>query len=312
MPTIINALTVDVEDYFHVNAFRGQVLREEWETYPSRVVRNTRAVLDLLDEHGVHATFFVLGWVAERDPGLVREIQGRGHEVACHGYAHELIYEIGPARFREDLRRARTLLEDICGEAMKGYRAPSFSVTSESLWALDIIIEEGFIYDSSIFPIVHDTYGLRNAPPFLHRVDRPAGSISEFPPSTVEIGFLGRTHRMPFSGGGYLRLLPSWLVERAIAHTNDTRREPSAVYFHPWEIDPDQPRIRTCFRSRFRHYHNLRKTRDKIGRLLSAFSFAPMSEVIGMAGGDSAENIVESASLRAIGPAGRRGHASQP
>jgi polysaccharide deacetylase family protein (PEP-CTERM system associated) len=274
-------LTVDVEDYFHVNAFREQVSREEWEGYPSRVVANTETVLELLEEHEARATFFVLGWVAEKYPGLVRAIHSRGHEVACHGYGHELVFEIGPARFREDLRRSRDLIEDICGERVKGYRAPSFSITGDSLWALDIIIEEGFLYDSSIFPIIHDTYGLRDAPPFLHRVDRPAGTIAEFPPSTIEIGFLGKTHRMPFSGGGYLRLLPTWFVERAINHTNGARGEPSAVYFHPWEIDPGQPRIRSGLRSRFRHYHNLQKTKGKIGRLLSAFSFAPMSEVIG-------------------------------
>jgi len=312
LSTIINALTVDVEDYFHVNAFRDQVSRKDWETYPSRVNRNTRDVLDLLDEHSVRATFFVLGWVAERNPGLVREIQSRGHEVACHGYAHELIYEIGPVRFKEDLRRARTLLEDISGEAIKGYRAPSFSITKESLWALDIIIEEGFLYDSSIFPILHDTYGLRDAPSFLHELDRPAGSLTEFPPSTVEIGFLGRTHRIPFSGGGYLRLLPTQLVKRAIAHTNETKGEPSAVYFHPWEIDPDQPRIRAGFRSRFRHYHNLRKTRGKVGRLLSSFSFAPMGEVIGIAGGGSADGTAEASPALAGDSANRGVRVSQP
>jgi len=282
LTTISNALTIDVEDYFHVNAFKEHIRKEDWDSHPMRVERTTLDVLDLLDAHGARGTFFVLGWVAERNGPLVREILRRGHEVACHGYSHELIYHIGPDKFRKDIRRARLLLEDICGEKIRGYRAPSFSITEESLWALDIIIEEGFLYDSSIFPISHDVYGMKGACAFPHDIERPAGVIREFPISTIEIGFLNRRIRMPFSGGGYLRLIPLCLIKKALRHINERKGQPSVLYFHPWEIDPDQPRIRAGFRSRCRHYHNLHKTEEKLGRLLSTFQFLPMGEVLGI------------------------------
>ncbi len=279
---MINALTVDVEDYFHVSAFAGCIDRSSWDGYPSRVGKNTAAVLDLLDEHGAKGTFFVLGWVAERFPSLVREIKGRGHEVACHGYGHELIYRLGPEGFRGDIRRAKRLLEDISGARIDGYRAPSFSITRESAWAIDIIIEEGFRYDSSLFPVMHDIYGFRGISPFPHEIIRPSGTLKEFPPTTVAIGGLGRSLRLPVAGGGYLRFWPFWFVNRSLRRINTVAGQPAVLYFHPWELDPGQPRIKAGLKSRLRHYHNLRLTEGRVRRLLKEFRFAPMAGVLGL------------------------------
>ena len=279
---ILNALSVDVEDYYHVNAFKGVIDRKDWESYPRRVPENTRRILDFLDELDTRATFFVLGWVAERHPDLVREIARRGHEIACHGYGHELVFDIGPDGFRTDLRRSRSLLEDLSGGKIKGYRAPSFSITDRSMWALDILLEEGFVYDSSMFPIRHDVYGTPNANPFPHRVERPGGTLWEFPMTTLLLGFPGATFRVPVSGGGYLRLLPVGLVRKAFRRINRRDRQPGVLYFHPWEIDPGQPRIPAALRSRFRHYLNLDKTEGKINHLLQSLRFAPLSEVLGV------------------------------
>lgn len=277
-----NALTVDVEDYFHVTAFEKSIRRSEWASHVPRVDRNTRRILDLLAAHRVQGTFFILGWVAERMPKLVRDIHERGHEVACHGYGHERIYSIGPENFRRDIRRSRQLLEDICGCKISGYRAPSFSITERSLWALDILIEEGFSYDSSIFPIYHDIYGIRGVDKYPHEIRRPSGVIKEFPMSTYAIGSRGLNYKVPVSGGGYLRLFPLWFIKRAIGRINTGDRQPAVVYFHPWEIDPDQPRIKASAKSRFRHYHNLHRTYGKVDELLSTFSFAPMRKVLGL------------------------------
>lgn len=274
-----NALTVDVEDYFHVAAFRRHIRVEDWDHYPLRVVDNTRRVLDLMDEAGVKATFFILGWVAARAPDLVREIQGRGHEIASHGFGHQLIYDIGAERFRQDVRRAKALLEDISGEAVIGYRAPSYSITARSLWALDILVEEGFTYDSSIFPIFHDLYGIPGALRFPHVLQRPAGSIREFPISTLHLGFGGMAYRLPVGGGGYLRLFPVTFMRYAFERINRREGKPAVLYFHPWEVDPDQPRIAAGFKSRFRHYVNLEKTFDKLSYLVRSLSFAPMKDV---------------------------------
>jgi polysaccharide deacetylase family protein (PEP-CTERM system associated) len=277
-----NALTVDVEDYFHVTAFEKSIGRGDWDRHPLRVEANTQRILDLFAEHGVQATFFVLGWVAERLPRLVQRIQERGHEVACHGYGHERIYAIGPENFRKDVRRSKQLLEQICGRAVLGYRAPSFSITERSLWALDILIEEGFAYDSSIFPIYHDVYGMRGVDRHPHLIRRDAGTINEFPMSTFVVGAKGLSYTFPVSGGGYLRFFPLWFIRRAIASINTRDRRPAVLYFHPWEIDPGQPRVRAGLKSRFRHYHNLGKTYGKVGELLSTFSFAPMGSVLGV------------------------------
>lgn len=277
---MLNALTIDVEDYFHVTAFERHVRREEWDSYELRVAANTRRILDMLDEFDIRATFFVLGWVAERVPEMVREIAGRGHEIACHGYGHELVYRIGPERFRDDVRKSKALLEDICGERVIGYRAPSYSITNKSLWALDILIEEGFSYDSSIFPVLHDTYGIPDAPRFPHEIVRPSGVIKEFPLSTLPVMVGGKEHRLPIAGGGYLRLLPSWVVSRGMRRINAVEKEPAVLYFHPWEIDPEQPRIRAGLKSRFRHYLNLHRTEGKLKALFGELNFTRMNEVL--------------------------------
>ena len=277
---ITNALTVDVEDYFQVNAFARVVGRHEWDRIPLRVVENTMRVLDLFDEFRARATFFILGWVAERAPGLVTEIARRGHEIACHGYGHQLVYEIGAERFREDLRRAKGVIEGITGEAVRGYRAPSYSITSRSLWALDILVEEGFTYDSSIFPVIHDTYGIPDARRFPHEIRCAAGSLREFPLTTLRFRGGGREMRLPIAGGGYLRLLPANLIRRGIEMVNRRERQPAVLYFHPWELDPGQPRIKAGLKSRFRHYLNLHRTEGKLRHLLANLSFAPMGEVL--------------------------------
>ncbi|MGH7847852.1 MAG: XrtA system polysaccharide deacetylase [Candidatus Binatia bacterium] len=272
-----NALTVDVEDYFHVAAFARVVRREHWDSYPRRVGRNTTRLLELLAEQGVRATFFVLGWVAEKLPRLIQQIGQAGHRIGCHGYAHEMIYRNSPEEFRADLRKAKGLLEDTLGVPVRSFRAPSYSITAESLWALEILAEEGFQYDSSIFPIVHDNYGIADAPRFPYwKVLNSGLRIQEFPPSTVRLFGIN----VPVAGGGYLRLLPCAVTSWAIRRINRVDKEPAMIYLHPWEIDPDQPRIAAPLLSRFRHYQNLDSTEDKMKRLLSQFSFAPMEEVL--------------------------------
>lgn len=275
-----NALTIDVEDYFQVNAFARHVRYDEWGGYHLRVGDNTRRILDLLDEFKISATFFVLGWVAERVPGLVGEIHSRGHEIACHGHAHQLVYNIGPDAFRNDIRRSKQVLEDQCGVAVHGYRAPSYSITGRSLWALDILVEEGFSYDSSIFPVYHDTYGVPDAPRFPHVIECRSGSITEFPLTTFPLGWGAKKYRLPIAGGGYLRLLPAELIRRGINSINRSENQPAVLYFHPWEIDPHQPRIKAGFKSRFRHYLNLHKTEGKLRHLIENLKFAPMKNVL--------------------------------
>lgn len=276
---MLNALTIDVEDYFQVSAFDQHVRRDEWDQYPLRVEGNTSRILDMLDEFGVKATFFVLGWVAERCPNLVMEINRRGHEIACHGYGHELIYRIGPEKFQKDVHSAKALLEDIIGEKIYGYRAPSYSITGKSLWALDILVEEGFSYDSSIFPIIHDIYGIPGGKRFIHDIKTKSGIIKEFPISTFPLKIGWWHSRLPIAGGGYLRLFPAPLIGRAINSINNRERQPAVVYFHPWEIDPDQPRIRARLKSRFRHYLNLDRMEAKIRFLLNNIKFAPMRDI---------------------------------
>ncbi len=203
---MINALTIDVEDYFQVNAFAGHIRRDQWDRFPLRVEHNTRRILDMLDSFSISATFFILGWVAERLPTLTKEIHRRGHEIACHGYGHELLYAIGPERFRSDIRRSKMLLEDQCGERVNGYRAPSYSITAKSLWALDILVEEGFTYDSSIFPVMHDTYGIPDAERFPHTIQTGAGPLVEFPLTTLPLQLGWKKVRLPIAGGGYLAI----------------------------------------------------------------------------------------------------------
>ncbi|MBJ6723650.1 XrtA system polysaccharide deacetylase [Geomesophilobacter sediminis] len=277
---MLNALTVDVEDYFQVNAFKHHVTRESWESYPLRVNDNTRRLLDIFDEYQARATFFILGWVAERLPSLVREIVARGHEIGSHGYGHELLFEIGIEKARQDIRRGRLVLEDVAGVPIRGYRAPSYSITERSLWGFDILAEEGFSFDSSIFPIVHDVYGMPNAPRFPFSVHRQGRVLQEFPLSTLPIRFPNGIYRLPIAGGGYLRLLPVSLIGHGIKRINGVENEPAVLYLHPWEIDPRQPRIHAPWRSRFRHYHNLNKMEAKLRYLLGRFEFGPMDLVL--------------------------------
>jgi polysaccharide deacetylase family protein (PEP-CTERM system associated) len=273
---IINAMTVDVEDYFHVSAFDGIVPRASWATLESRVERNTERLLTILDQAGVTATFFVLGWVAERFPALVRRIAEQRHEVASHGYAHRLVYDLTPGMFREDIRRSKDVLETAAGAAVEGYRAPSYSVTPRSLWALDVLIEEGFRYDASIFPIHHDRYGIPLSPRHPYYLNRPGGSIVEAPASTVRWGLLN----FPVAGGGYFRILPYQWTRWGIARINRLECRPAIFYMHPWEIDPDQPRLTGSLLSRFRHYRNLHTTESRLRRLLSDFNFASMAVML--------------------------------
>ena len=272
----VNAMTVDVKDYFHVSVFDGTVRRADWESMESRVVANTERLLDLFDEHAVRGTFFVLGWVAERHPSLVRAITGRGHELASHGYAHRLVYEQAPAVFREDVRRSKSLIEDLSGRRVNGYRAPSFSVTERSLWALDVLLEEGYTYDASIFPIRHDRYGIPDAPRWPHTMARAAGTLFEVPGSTVRVGGTN----LPVAGGGYFRILPYAWTRWGIGRVNRVDGQPAVFYLHPWEIDPDQPRLPAGLLGQFRHYRNLHRTEARLRLLLRDFSFGPLESIL--------------------------------
>jgi polysaccharide deacetylase family protein (PEP-CTERM system associated) len=274
--SIVNAMTIDVEDYFHANALSSAAPVSSWPSHESRVVRNNERLLEMFAEAGVTATFFVLGWVAERYPEIVRRIRDANHELASHGYGHQLIYSLTPEQFREDVRRAKAILEDQGGVAVAGYRAPSYSITKRSLWALDVLLEEGYTYDASIFPIRHDTYGIPDAPRHPYVMTRTSGELVEAPPSTVRL--LGRN--LPMAGGGYFRLLPYGWTRWGIARVNRVERKAAIFYLHPWEIDPDQPRLPVGRLSRFRHYRNLDQTEDRLRRLLRQFSFAPLAEVL--------------------------------
>jgi polysaccharide deacetylase family protein (PEP-CTERM system associated) len=273
---IVNAMSIDVEDYFHVSVFDGIVPRSEWDRMESRVVANTKRLLDLFDEFGVRSTFFVLGWVGELHPSLVQLIARRGHEVASHGYAHRLIYDQTPAAFREDVRRAKQLLEDASGRRVLGYRAPSYSITPRSLWALDVLLEEGYEYDSSIFPIRHDRYGIPISDRQPYRIERKKGSLLEVPGSTTRVGPMN----LPIAGGGYFRLLPYWWTRWGIARVNRLERLPAVFYLHPWEIDPDQPRLPAGRLGRFRHYRNLHETESRLRKLLADFAFDRVDAVV--------------------------------
>jgi polysaccharide deacetylase family protein (PEP-CTERM system associated) len=273
---VVNAMSVDVEDYFHVSVFDGVVPRSQWAQMESRVCANTTRLLDLFGEFNVRSTFFVLGWVAERYPHLVKTIAERGHEIASHGYAHRLIYDQTPAAFREDVRKAKRLLEDASGCAVSGYRAPSYSITPRSLWALDILIEEGYRYDSSIFPIRHDRYGIPVSPRGPFPIEREGGTLMEVPGSTIRLGPLN----LPIAGGGYFRLLPYAWTRWGIARLNAVERAAAVFYIHPWEIDPDQPRLQTGRLGRFRHYRNLDQTEWRLRALLSEFKFGTVASLL--------------------------------
>lgn len=329
---MLNALTIDVEDYFQVHAFSHIIGYEDWGKFECRVERNTYRILDLLAnppnfKHrtlnvepriSVRATFFCLGWIAERYPHLIKAIQAQGHEIACHGYAHQLIYRQSKGVFKEDIHKTKIILEDITGQEVVGYRAPSYSITNYSKWAFEVLVEEGFKYDSSIFPIRHDFYGIPDAPrfPFLVSLNgsgnpefiplistknieprmlnagpsisdvdhslrkseiRNPKLIMEFPLSTVPLGKIN----FPLSGGGYFRLFPYFLFKKGLNRINRHEGQPFIFYFHPWELDSDQPRIKEIgLKSRFRHYINLNKTEDRFKRLLEDFSFSPLKDLL--------------------------------
>ncbi len=269
-----NALTVDVEEHFQVAAFEGQIARDAWEGHDSRVAANTNRVLDVFAGQGVHGTFFVLGWVAERHPELIRRIVAEGHELASHGYDHTRVIYMDAARFREDVTRTKGILESTGGVPVRGYRAPSYSINGRNLWALDVLQETGHAYSSSIYPIRHDLYGMPEAPRFAFRV-RP-GAILEIPVTTVEVS--GRN--FPAGGGGYFRLMPYGLYRWGLRRVNERDTQPGMFYFHPWEVDPDQPRIPGApLRSRLRHYTNLRTMEARLKRLLGDFRWGRMDEV---------------------------------
>jgi polysaccharide deacetylase family protein (PEP-CTERM system associated) len=272
---MLNALSFDIEDYFQVAALASAVDRSSWESMPRRVDRNTSLLLDILASSDTRATFFFLGWVAEREPQLVRRVAAAGHEVACHGYSHRLVYEQTPAEFREETLRSKALLEDQAQVPVLGYRAASYSITRRSLWALDTLVEAGFVYDSSIFPVRHDLYGIPEAPRAPHLIQRDGGRLVEFPPSTVQLPGA----RLPVAGGGYFRIFPYGITQWAVRRVN-AEGLPFIFYLHPWEVDPGQPRVKVGWLSRFRHYTNLDQCEARLRRLVGEFQFAPAREVL--------------------------------
>jgi polysaccharide deacetylase family protein (PEP-CTERM system associated) len=272
-PAITNALTIDVEDYFQVSAFAPYIRRDEWDRRECRVERNVDRILAMLDEHRTRATFFTLGWIAERHPHLVRQIVACGHELASHGHGHERASDLTREAFRHDVSRAKQVLEQIGGVAVQGYRAPSFSIGVRNLWAFDVLAEAGYRYSSSIYPIRHDHYGMPDAPRFAHRV--PAGLL-EIPVTTVRMG----QRNLPSSGGGYFRLLPYGLSRWLIRRVNQQDREAAVFYFHPWEIDPGQPRVQGIdARTRFRHYVNIPRMERRLRTLLGDFRWGRMDDI---------------------------------
>jgi len=277
---IRNAMTIDVEDYFQVSAFASTIPREQWGSLPCRVERNIDIALALLDEGNAHATFFTLGWIAERYPAIVRRIVDNGHELASHGYGHQRVSELSRNEFNEDISRAKKILEDLSGSPIIGYRAPSFSIGADNLWALDLLQEAGYQYSSSIYPIRHDHYGMPEAPRFAH-YPRGTDGMLELPPTTAAL--LGRN--LPAAGGGYFRLLPylasRWLIRRV----NQQDGKPCIFYFHPWELDPDQPRqFNISTKTRFRHYVNLKRMESRIQSLLRDFHWDRMDRIFMKAG----------------------------
>ncbi|TMW74872.1 DUF3473 domain-containing protein [Thauera sp. UPWRP] len=270
---ITNAFTCDVEDYFQVSALAPHFPRDTWESVPCRVERNVDRILELLAGHGARGTFFTLGWIAERFPQLVRRIADAGHEVASHGYAHERASDLSPAAFQADIVLAKAVLEDIIGHEVTGYRAPSFSIGTANLWAHDCIAEAGYRYSSSVYPVKHDHYGIPDAPRFPWRLD---SGLVEIPVTTMRV--FGRN--WPAGGGGFFRLLPYPVSRLQIEHVNRKDGRPAIFYFHPWEIDPEQPRVREATaKTRFRHYVNLARTHSRLDRLLSDFAWGRADEV---------------------------------
>jgi polysaccharide deacetylase family protein (PEP-CTERM system associated) len=273
MPEIANALTVDVEEYFQVSALAPHIARSEWDRMPCRVERNVDTLLELLAASGSQATFFTLGWIAERYPGLVRRLVAAGHELASHGYAHQRATDQTPTEFLEDIGKAKALLEDIGSVEVKGYRAPSFSIGPSTRWAFGCIAKAGYRYSSSVYPIQHDHYGMPDAPRFPYRA---YDGLLEIPVTTARL----LSRNVPAGGGGYFRLMPYALSRALIRRVNITERRAAVFYLHPWELDAGQPRIRgTTLKTRFRHYLNLHRTQPRLRRLLGDFVWRRMDEV---------------------------------
>ncbi|MGE5548726.1 MAG: XrtA system polysaccharide deacetylase [Solirubrobacterales bacterium] len=272
---IVNAMSVDVEDYFQVQALAGAVERHQWEAMPRRVEANTERILALFERHGITATFFTLGWVAARHPALIRRIVARGHELASHGSEHRRADDQGREAFREDVRTSKRQLEDVSGTAVKGYRAPTFSIGRANLWAFEVLAEEGYAYSSSVYPVRRDFYGMPEAPRFAF-FPLSAHGFEEYPVTTVRIA--GRN--LPCGGGGFFRLLPYALTRAALRRVNAADRRPAIFYLHPWEIDPGQPRVEGLpWKARFRHYLNLDKTEKRLERLAADFAWDRIDRV---------------------------------
>ena len=273
--SLINAMSVDVEDYFQVSAFENHISRDDWDRIPCRVEANTNRILEMFDRKQVKATFFTLGWVAERYPELTRSIVENGHELACHGYSHTRVTQQNREQFQEDVNRSKKLLEDIAGVEVKGYRAASYSIGAKNLWALEVLEEQGFAYSSSIYPIKHDLYGMPEAPRFAFKPCRPDGLL-EIPITTLQFG----NKKLPCGGGGYFRLLPYQLYKWALARVNRLEQQPGVFYFHPWEIDPDQPKQKGIdLKTRVRHYLNLSRMEQRLNQLLDDFEWSTMERV---------------------------------
>lgn len=271
-PSVEHIFTVDVEDYFQVNAFECRVQRSTWDQYPSRVERNTEVLLELLERKNTLGTFFTLGWVARKCPQLIRRIAAQGHEIASHGWWHRKVTDQSPDEFREEARSSRAILEDVGGQRVLGFRAPSFSIVPGREWAFDILLEEGYRYDSSLFPIRRPDYGYPGADPEPHLIRRASGTLLELPPATIVIGGV----RVPAAGGGYFRQLPYGVFHRAFGQSQ-SRGISAMFYIHPWEVDVDQPHIAAPLLARFRHYTGLRRTLPRLERILSDFRFTSVA-----------------------------------
>lgn len=269
----VHLFTVDVEEYFQVAAFEPTISRADWGVLPARVHRATDRLLDLLASHGVTGTFFCLGWVAERNPDVIGRIAAAGHEIGSHGWSHRRVNELAAEGFRHEVRRSRELLAELSGQPVLGFRAPNFSIVPGAEWALDVLIEEGYRYDSSVFPVRRLGYGYPSAPTAPYWIRRAAGDLLELPPATLELARL----RLPAAGGAYLRQLPYWLVRNAFRHA-DEEGESAVFYVHPWELDPDQPRLPVPLLAKMRHYGGLRRTEPRLERLLTEFHFAAVRD----------------------------------
>lgn len=275
---IVNALSIDVEDWYQVTLFRHIIKPEIWHLCESRVEKNVDKILNILNEKSVKATFFILGWIAKKHPSLVKKIDKEGHEIGSHGYDHTLIYEQEYQQFRQEMFHCVNTLEEITGKKVLGFRAPTYSISTKNPWVWDVLLELGFKYDSSLFPVKHDIYGIMSTPRFPCKVSVDGSYLLEFPLSTIRI----KNRNIPIAGGGYLRLFPYIFIKKSIHHVNEKEKQPILIYFHPWEIDVDQPRVKTGILRRFRHYGNIAFNEHKIRRLLKDFQFTTIKQILGL------------------------------